>query len=142
FVSQGLSLPEASRAVSRSFSASSQAIVTRKISERIEAGTTLGRALASSLLSDGICRPILFMMDQRPDLAFALQENAQLLGRLVDRRCRGLSAMVPVFMLLGVGAVVWSALTVYFLGLSPMITMISMLATWQMQWAILMISGS
>lgn len=142
FVSQGLSLPEASRAVSRSFSASSQAIVTRKISERIEAGTTLGRALASSLLSDGICRPILFLMDQRQDLTSALQENAQLLGRLVDRRCRGLSAMVPVFMLLGVGAVVWSALTVYFLGLSPMIRMISMFAICDMQWAVLIVSGS
>ena len=136
FISQGLSLPEASTAVSRSFSASSQAVVTRKISEQIEAGTTLGHALASSLLSDGILRPILFMMDQRQDLTSALRENAQLLGWLVDRRCRGLSAMVPVFMLLGVGAVVWSALTVYFLGLSPLITMISMLATWEMQWVI------
>ena len=139
FVSQGLSLPEASRAVSRSFSASSQAIVTRKISERIEAGATLGHALASSLLSDGICRPMLFMMDQSSDLTSAIQENAQLLGRLVDRRCRGLSSMVPVFMLLGVGAVAWSALTVYFLGLSPMITMITMLATLDMQWTISMI---
>lgn len=129
FIAQGMSTTDTADAVARSFRSSGQSTVAAAIARRIHAGVPLGKAIGSSMLSDGVCRPALLMLDQREsDMAQSLRETAELLGMLVEQRCRTLSAVLPVFVLCLVGTILWATLSAYFMGLRPLLMMITSLA--------------
>ncbi|MFK7738210.1 MAG: type II secretion system F family protein [Pirellulaceae bacterium] len=129
FLEQGVDPADVAPTVARSFSDSSQSVVARAVAKRVESGVPLGRALGNSMLADGLCRPTLYLLDhQTQDLTSSLRSTSELLGRIAERRCQALSAILPLFLLILVGTVVWSALTTYYLALTPLLTMISSLA--------------
>lgn len=128
FIAQGMSTTDTADAVARSFRSSGQSTVAAAIARRIHAGVPLGQAIGSSMLSDGVCRPALLMLDQREtDMAQSLRETAELLGMLVEQRCRTLSAVLPVFVLCLVGTILWATLSAYFMALRPLLMMITSL---------------
>ena len=129
FIAQGMSTADTADAVARSFRNSGQSTVAAAIARRIHAGVPLGQAIGSSMLSDGVCRPALLMLDQRgSDMSQSLRETADLLGMLVEQRCRTLSAVLPLFVLCFVGTILWATLSAYFMGLRPLLMMITSLA--------------
>ncbi|MEM7473627.1 MAG: type II secretion system F family protein [Planctomycetota bacterium] len=129
FLKQGVPLSEAAWAVSSSFASSSQAVVSRAIANRIDSGMPLGKAVAGSMLSDGIIRPSLYLMDESADeLPEALARNTDLLGKLVERRCRSLGTLIPVFLLIAVATIIWSAFMSYAMAMLPLFSMIQSLA--------------
>jgi type II secretory pathway component PulF len=129
FVSQGLPTIDAATAVTRSFSGSAQRYVAEGIERRIRQGSTLGDAFAATSMSDGLCRPVLRMLDHRgEDLSSGLSNTSELLQHLVEQRCRALSGVMPLFVLLIVGSVVWSVFSCYLLAFMPLVSMITSLA--------------
>lgn len=129
FIDQGLSSTELSATVARSFGSSSQSVVVRAVARRVAAGMTLARAIAASMLTDGLCRPAILLLDQRSeDLHAALGETAELVGSMAEERCRTLATIVPVFVLAVVGTILWGALSSYLLGIVPLVSLISGLA--------------
>jgi len=129
FIGQGLPTIDAATAVSRSFSSSAQRYAAEGIERRIRQGTSLGVAFALTSMSDGLCRPALRMLDYRgEDLSTALAETSELLQHMVEQRCRSLSGVMPLFVLLIVGSVVWSVFSCYLLAFMPLVSMISSLA--------------
>lgn len=128
-MAQGADLGTLPQSVARSFSSSSQAVVAKAIAKRIDRGVSLGRAFGNSMLSDGLCRPALHLLDHKGnDMAEGLRETSELLGRMVDQRCRTLANILPIFALALVGTIVWGALSSYYLALAPLVTLISALA--------------
>jgi type II secretory pathway component PulF len=116
FIGQGLTTVDAASAVTRSFANSAQRYASQGIENRLLQGASLGDALASTSLSDALCRPSLRLLDHRgSDLSVALAETSELLQQLVEQRCRSLQGVVPLFVLLIVGTLVWSFFTCYFL---------------------------
>ena len=129
FFSQGLATADAAAAVTRSFASSAQRYAAEGIQNRVMQGMSLGDALATSSLSDSLCRPTLRMLDHRgTEPTVALLETSQLLQHLVDQRCRSLSSVIPVLVLLLVGSIIWSILGCYVLALLPLASMITSLA--------------
>ncbi len=129
FIGQGLPTIDAAAAVSRSFSSSAQRYVAEGIERRIRQGASLGVAFAATSMSDGLCRPALRMLDYRgEDLNTALAETSGLLQHMVEQRCRSLSGIMPLFVLMIVGSVVWSVFSCYLLAFMPLVSMISSLA--------------
>ena len=129
FVKQGLNPVEAAEATANSFLKSRNEVAAMAIASRIQRGTSLGQAFAQSSLADGICRPSLYMLDEREsDMEVALGEAVSLLGKLTTQRCRTLAGILPVFALAIIGTVLWSTLCAYFFGLMPLMTMITSLA--------------
>ncbi len=129
FISQGLSTIAATERVTHTFQFSSQSVASKAIAGRIQAGIPLGQALCGSLLSDGLSRPALRLLDlQGSDMPHALAETAELLGKLIEQRCRGLAMLLPVFSILFVGTIVWATLSAYLLAYMPMVSMITSLA--------------
>ena len=129
FCDQGLSTMDASAAVTRSFSASAQHYAAEGIQSRVMQGMNLGDAIAASSLSDALCRPVLKMLDHRGvNSTVSLMETSQLLQHLVDQRCRSLSGVIPVLVLLVVGSIIWSILSCYLLAMMPLASMITSLA--------------
>ena len=129
FTAQGLSTLDAAAAVTQSFSNSSQRYAAEGIERRIRQGSSLGDAFAATSLSDGLCRPALRMLDFRgADLPNALDETSELLRQMVEQRCRSLSGVMPLLVLLIVGSVVWSIFSCYLLAFMPMVSMITSLA--------------
>ena len=129
FVSQGLPTAEAAAAVSRSFSSSAQRYAAQGIELRIRQGQSLGDAFAATSLSDGLCRPSLRMLDHRgSDLSRALADTSEFLQLMVEQRCRALSGVMPLFVLLIVGSVIWSVFSCYLLAFMPLVGMITSLA--------------
>ncbi len=129
FIGQGLPTTNAAAAVSSSFSSSAQRYAAEGIERRIRQGTSLGNAFAATSMSDELCRPALRLLDYRgDDLATALAETSELLQQMVEQRCRSLSGVMPLFVLLIVGSVVWSIFSCYLLAFMPLIAMISSLA--------------
>ena len=128
FVDQGIEATELPAVVARSFSRSSQAVVAGAIAQRIASGVPIGRALSRSVLSDGLCRPALLMLDERKDnFGNAFGETARLLGTMTSQRCATLGAMIPLLVLAAVGTLIWASLSSYVLGLTPLIRMLSSL---------------
>jgi type II secretory pathway component PulF len=129
FVSQGMPTIDAATAVSRSFSSSAQRYAAEGIERRIRQGSSLGDAFAATSMSDGLCRPALRMLDHRgADLSSALAETSEFMQHMVEQRCRSLSGVMPLFVLLIVGSVVWSVFSCYLLAFMPLVTMITSLA--------------
>lgn len=129
FFEQGVDQAEVPQVVARSFTSSSQSVVAAAIAQRIGDGIPLGRALSTSFLSDGVCRPALLMLDCRSEnLSQALEDTAALLGRMTTHRCRTLGAMIPLFVFAVVGTLIWASLSSYAMGLVPLMRMISSLA--------------
>lgn len=129
FISQGLSSVAAAEAVARLFRHSSHSVAAAMLAQRIEAGIAPGQSLCLSLLSDGLTRPALRLLDLRGShLPQALAETVELLGRLIEQRCRALSTILPFFLLMIVGSTIWATLCTYLFGLLPLITMITSLA--------------
>lgn len=129
FIGQGLPSLAAAEAVSRSFHRSSQATVAAAIAARIKDGMPLGRSVSRSMLADGLCRPALELLDLRGgNMQQALVQTAELLGHLTEQRCRALAMILPVFLLALVGTIVWASICTYFMGLMPLVSMISSLA--------------
>ena len=129
FTAQGLSTLNAATAVTQSFSNSSQRYAAEGIERRIRQGSSLGDAFAATSLSDGLCRPALRMLDYRgSDLPAALGETSELMRQMVEQRCRSLSGVMPLLVLLIVGSVVWSIFSCYLLAFLPMVSMITSLA--------------
>ncbi len=129
FISQGLSSVAAAEAVARLFRHSSRSVVAAKLAERIEAGIAPGQSLCLSLLSDGLTRPALRLLDLRGgQLPRALAETEELLGSLIEQRCRALSTVLPFFLLVIVGSTIWATLCTYLFGLLPLVSMITSLA--------------
>ncbi len=128
FVAQGMPPVEATEAVSRSFARSRQAIAADAIAQRAKSGMSLGRSLSASMLSDGLCRPALLLLDERgSDMQCGLLDTSTLIGRLVEQRCRTLATVLPVFALVLVGTIVWASICTYLMGFMPLITMINAL---------------
>lgn len=129
FIAQGVKSVVAAEAVARTFQHSSQSVAARAIAGRIQAGIPLGQSLCLSLLSDGLARPALRMLDLRgSEMPRALSDTAELLGNLTAQRCRGLTMLLPIFSILFVGSIVWATVAVYLLMILPMISMITSLA--------------
>ncbi len=129
FVKQGLSPVDAAAAVSESFANSGQRFASRAIEKRILLGMSLGNALAQSSLSDNLCRPVLRMLDYRgADLGRSLHETSHILQQLADRRCRSLSALMPMLVVFIVGTVIWGLISSYLLSLLPLLRMITSFA--------------
>jgi type II secretory pathway component PulF len=128
-IAQGLSSVAAAEAVARLFRHSRQSVAATKLAQRMEAGIAPGQSLCLSLLSDGLTRPALRLLDLRGShLSQALAETVDLLGRLIEQRCRALSSVLPVFLLMIVGSVIWATICTYLFGLLPLVAMISSLA--------------
>ncbi len=126
FISQGQPTSEAAHAVARSFAGSPQAVSATAIANRIEAGAPIGQAIATSMLTDGLCRPAVLALDQtQGEIVPALLLTSDLLGDLVEQRCRTLRSILPVIVLALVGTVLWSSLSVYVMALIPLIDTIS-----------------
>lgn len=129
FITQGMSSIDATESVARTFEQSSQAVTSRAIAGRIQAGIPLGQALCLSLLSDGLSRPALRLLDLRGDeMPQAIADTSELLRRLTEQRCRGLATLLPIFSILFIGSIVWATATVYLLMFVPLISMITSLA--------------
>ncbi len=129
FIGQGLPTIDAAAAVSSSFSSSAQRYVAQGIERRIHQGVSLGEAFAASSMCDGLSRPALRLLDYRgQDLNKALADTSELLQNMVEQRCRSLSGVMPLFVLLIVGSVVWSVFSCYLLAFMPLVAMISSLA--------------
>ena len=129
FLSHGLNTADVAEAVARSFERSSQSTVCRAIADRISGGTPLGKAMSACLLSDGLSRPALLLLDHRgADLPVALEEAASLLGQMAEHRCRTLTTLIPFFSLAMVGTILWASISIYLWSLLPLITAISSLA--------------
>jgi type II secretory pathway component PulF len=129
FIAQGLPTTDAAAAVTRSFGSSAQRYVAAGIEQRIAQGVSLGSAFAATSLSDSLSRPALRMLDHRgADVATSLDETSQLLKYLVDQRCRSLTGVLPLIVLLLVGTIVWSTLSCYVEALIPLGGMITSLA--------------
>lgn len=128
FLSQGLSPIAATDAVTRTFRHSGQAVAAAAIAHRVQSGMPLGQALCGSLLSDGLSRPALRLLDLRgSDMPRALEETAALLGSLTEQRCRGLALLLPMFSILFVGTIVWATFSVYLLAFLPLISLMTSL---------------
>ncbi len=129
FIAQGVTSVAAAEAVARTFQQSSQAVAARAVAGRIQAGIPLGQSLCLSLLSDGLVRPALRLLDLRgSEMPRALSDTAELLGNLTAQRCRGLAMLLPIFSILFVGSIVWATVAVYLLMIMPMIGLITSLA--------------
>lgn len=129
FIDQGLNTGDAAKAVSRSFASGGQAVVAKAVSQRIESGVPLGKSIGESMLSDGLCRPTLLMLDLRQDqLPKALGDTADLIGQLTEQRCHTLATILPVFGLFLVGTLIWASISAYIQTLLPLISMITSLA--------------
>ena len=128
-MSQGISLHDAAEAVTRSFAHSQQAVAAAAIAQRIAAGVPLGQALSTSLLSDGLSRPALRLLDLRSaELPQALAETAELLGSLTEQRCRGLALLLPTFSIFFIGSLIWATFSIYVLAFMPVVSMFTSLA--------------
>jgi hypothetical protein len=116
-------------AVARSFRNSRQAVYSQSIARSVDQGVPIGKALGSSTLTDGLCRPVLLLIDERgEDTVQSLTESAEVLGRMADHRCQSLMTVIPVFGLALVGTILFGAIASYLLTLTPLIMMISSLA--------------
>lgn len=129
FAEQGVVDGSLGRAVARSFSRSSQSVVAESVAYRIEAGTPVGRSLARSMLSDGLCSPALLLLDEQDAHTSAgFLRSARLLGRLAEQRCRVLGMVMPVLLLLIVGTIIWATISCYLLVFLSLVRMISSLS--------------
>ncbi len=129
FTAQGLTPVVAAGAVARSFSSSSQAVTAVAVSERILAGMPLGQALCISMVSDGLTRPALRLLDLRSsEMPHALRETIEMLQLLIEQRCRALATALPVFLLVLVGSVVWMSLSTYLISFLPLVSLITSLS--------------
>lgn len=129
FVDSGLPTLAASQAVARSLRRSGQSMSATAIADRIAMGLPLGEAFCRSLLSDGLTRPALRLLDLRGhELPRAMDETAWLLGTLTEQRSRSLTLILPVFAMLFVGSIIWATFSAYVMAFMPMVSMISSLA--------------
>ncbi len=129
FAEQGVADGSIGRAVARSFSRSSQAMVAESVARRIEAGMPVGRALANSMLSDGLCSPALLLLDEQEAATSAnFLRSSRLLGQLAEQRCRVLGMILPVLLLLIVGTIIWATISCYIMVFLPVVSMISALS--------------
>ncbi len=89
----------------------------------------VGRAFASSMLSDGLCSPALLLLDEEDAQTSAgFLRSARLLGRLAEQRCRVLGMVMPVLLLLIVGTIIWATISCYTMMFLPLVNMISSLS--------------
>lgn len=128
FLAQGLSPVATAEAVARSFRRSGQAVTAAVVAQRMAAGMPLGQALCLSLVSDGLTRPALRMLDLRgSEMPQALAETTALLELLTEQRSRTLATVLPVFLLVLVGSIVWASLSTYLLSFMPLVSMLTSL---------------
>jgi hypothetical protein len=129
FAEQGVIDNRLGHSVARSFMGGSQAIVAQGVANRVDAGVPIGKSLTMSMLSDSLCSPALLLLDvQSAESPKAFLQTAKLLGSLAEQRCRALSAVMPLVVLLGVGTIIWSTLSCYVMVLMPLVAMISSLS--------------
>lgn len=129
FASQGSGGPDLAGRVSRSFAGGSHALVSQRVAGQVEAGAALGQALGYSMLSDGLCRPALLLLDrQNAQLVPALRRTAAMLGRLAEQRCRVLGSILPIFVLLMVGTLIVGAINAYLMIFVVLVSMVTSLA--------------
>lgn len=129
FASQGSGGYDLAGRVARSFAGGSHALVSQRVADQVEAGAALGQALGYSMLSDGLCRPALLLLDrQNAQLGPALGRTAAMLRRLAEQRCRVLGSILPVFVLLMVGTLVVGAINAYLMIFRVLVSMVSSLA--------------
>ncbi|MCR9291218.1 MAG: type II secretion system F family protein [bacterium] len=129
FLVHGLQPAAAVDAAARSFHSSRQSVFSQSIARDVQLGMPLGRAIGACSLTDGLCRPIVLLIDQRSeDLDLALSDAANVLGQMAEQRCRSLATVVPVFALALVGTILFGAIASYLMSLMPLVTMISSLA--------------
>ncbi len=129
FIAQGVSPVDTCEIAARSLRHGSLAIVASSVAERIKSGMPWGRSLTASALCDGLCRPALYLLDSRGhEIQVALHETIGLIGQLTQQHCRTLTAILPAFLLLVVGTIIWSSLCTYVVSLLPLISMLTSLA--------------
>lgn len=129
FLTQGLSPIATAEAVARSFRRSGQAVTAAAVAQRIRAGMPLGQAFCLSMVSDGLTRPALRMIDLRGnEMPQALSETIDLLESLTEQRSRTLATVLPAFLLVLVGSIVWASLSTYLLSFMPLVSLITSLS--------------
>lgn len=114
-------------AMAASFVDSSNGKVANLVARRIKAGVSTGAALSQSMLSDGLCAPLLLSIDHESNLAVGCERVAKALRRITDTRCKFLTMMLPVFVIITVGTMIWGTLSGYVAIMIMMIQMITSL---------------
>jgi type II secretory pathway component PulF len=113
-VDQGVPDAQVAQAAARSFEASSQAFATLYVARQVRAGMPIGAALSATMLSDSLCQPSLMLLDHSDGrFSEACEKCANLLGQMIHQRCRLLTTLVPIFLLVLVGSIIWSVLSTY-----------------------------
>ena len=129
FVDQGVPTVDAASATAASFELGGNSVAAQAFARRIASGMPVGKAFGQSMLTDGLCRPILYLVDHQPGgVVQGLRSAESLLDTLIVQRCRALSGTLPVFILALVGTIVWGALGSYLAVLQPLFQMITALA--------------
>lgn len=116
FAKQGMEGVPASQLTAESFQGSSYCLAAQSILNRIQQGLPLSEAFARSLYADSFLRPGLLLLDEsdvtKPTEGFTAV--GQLLSQLAQHRLRILQVILPFFVILLVGTLIFSIMATYF----------------------------
>jgi type II secretory pathway component PulF len=118
----------ATEAMAASFAGSSNEVVASLAARRIKTGISTGSALTQSMLSDGLCAPLLLSIDRNRNLAEGCEVVAKALRRIADTRCKFLAMTMPVFVIITVATLIWGTFSGYVAMMIVLLRMISSLA--------------
>jgi type II secretory pathway component PulF len=119
---------QALEAMAASFVGSSNEIVASQALARTRSGALIGSSLSRSVLSDGLCAPLLLSIDNYANQAEGCEKAAQTLRRVTDVRCKFLGMMLPLFLIITLLTIVWGTLSGYFSIMVLMMKLITSLA--------------
>jgi type II secretory pathway component PulF len=122
---EGLSLSAST--VADSLHGSDYQVVSQLIARRIGSGMAPGLAFSQSMLSDGLCKPALLSIDRSSDLSSGCGQVADMLKRLAEERCRAMGTLMPMFVLITIGTMVWGTIGGYMAMLRLLLSMLSSL---------------
>jgi type II secretory pathway component PulF len=118
----------AMEATAASFQGSSNEVVANLACRRMISGVSTGSAFTQSMLSDGLCAPLLLSIDQNQNLAEGCERVAKALRRIADTRCKFLSMTMPVFVIITIATMIWGTISGYVAIMIMMMRLISSLA--------------
>lgn len=103
-------------------------IVAELTAKRIRSGVSLGNALAQSMLCDGLSAPAILSVDHATRLPEACVKVAENLKSSAESRCRVVSGILPFFVLILIGTMIWGTISGYLAILQSLIIMVTALA--------------
>ncbi len=109
-------VPETTKAteiLAASFRDSQFEMVTQLIHRRIQGGTSIGTAISQSILSDGLCSPVLLTLDRSKDVSLVCEQIANTIKTMAEARCRVVSGIMPLLVLTTIATIVWGTLSGY-----------------------------